>query len=43
VLNSNIFPTFCANLIAIGPLTTQIMQGVSVTFRTRQQKSTYLT
>jgi len=39
VLKGNI----CASLIVIGLLTPEIMQGVSVTFRTRRQKSTYLT
>jgi len=43
VLKSNIFATFCASLIPIGPLTPEIMQGVSVTFGMRRQKSTYLT
>jgi len=40
VLNSYIFATFCASLIAIGPLITEIMQGVFVTFGTRWQKLT---
>jgi len=37
------FATLYASLITIGPLTPEIALGVSVTFRTRRQKSAYLT
>jgi len=43
VLNSTIFATFCANLVKIGPLTPEIMQGVSVPFGTIRPRSTYHT
>jgi len=42
VLSGNIFATFYASLIAIGPLTPEITQGISVTFWMRRQKLTYL-
>jgi len=37
------FATFYAILVKIGPLTPEITQGVSVTFGTIRQKSTYHT
>jgi len=43
VINGTIFATFYAILVKIGPLTPKISQGVSVTFGTRRQKSTYHT
>jgi len=43
LLKSTIFATFCAILVKIGSLTTKIMQGVSIPFGTRRQKSTYHT
>jgi len=43
VLKGTIFATFCAILVKIGPLTPDFMQGVSVPFGTRRQKSTYHT
>jgi len=38
-----IFATFCPILVKIGPLILMILQGVSVLFGTRRQKSTYHT
>jgi len=43
MLNGNIFATFCAILVKIGPLTPEIMPEVSITCRTRRQKLAYLT
>jgi len=43
-LNDNIFATFYAILVKIGPLTPEITpSGVYITFGTRRQKSAYLT
>jgi len=41
VIKRTIFATVCAILVKIGPLTTKISQGVSVSFGMRRQKSTY--
>ena len=41
VIKGTIFATFCAILVKIGSLIPEIMQGVSVPFGTRRQKSTY--
>jgi len=41
VLDSNIFAAFYESLIPVGPLTSEITQGVSVTFGMSWQKSTY--
>jgi len=43
VLKGTIFATFCAILVKIGPRAPEITQGVSVSFGTRLQKSTYHT
>jgi len=42
VLTSNIFATFCAILVNIGPLTPEIMPEVFVTLGTKLQKSALL-
>jgi len=39
----NIFATFCAILVKIGPLTPEITLGISVSYGTRPQKSAYFT
>jgi len=41
VITGTIFATLCAILVKIGKLTPKILQGVSVPFGTRRQKSTY--
>jgi len=43
LLNGNIFATFAAIFVKISPLTPEVTPGVSVNFRTRRQKSAYLT
>ena len=43
MLKSTILATFYAILMKIGPLTLEIMQGVSVPFGTKRQKLTYHT
>jgi len=40
MIKATIFATFHAMLVKIGPLTPEIMQGISVPVGTRQQKST---
>jgi len=41
VITGTVFPTFCALLVKIGPLTAKISLGVSVFWGAKRQKSTY--
>ena len=41
--NGNIFSTYCANLIKIGPVTPNITSAKSTPFWTKQQKSAFRT
>ena len=43
VIKGTFFATFCTILVKIAPLTPKILQGVSLPFGTRRQKSTYHT
>jgi len=43
VIKGTIFATFCTIFVKIGPLTAKNLQGVSVPFGTKRQKSTYYT
>jgi len=41
--NGNMFSTYYANLIKIGPVTTEITRAKSTPFLTKRQKSTFRT
>jgi len=43
IYNGNTLATFCANMMKMGLVTTEIMRVINAPFWVRQQKSAYLT